>query len=232
MCTLIALLHPSEDARLLFLENRDRPVEAFQGNDFRLIANRVAGIYDYRSDGLVCGYHLQTLLYGGLTNVLGYVGAKSRGVLLKQVLTTAKTLDQALETLLAELKTGDYSPANYVLGDGDAVYRIENFAKAVHMDGSVKMQIATNHFRFLNRGVRLENSIRREQYVTAFLQGKKRVTAKTLVHLASRHRNGVAICRHGRTLASAIFTVPANANDVQILYQIGYPCHGYKEFIL
>lgn len=229
MCTLLALLHPNPHYRLLFLENRDRPVEGYQGGDFRILEpNHVAVVYDFRSQGIVCGYAAATGVYGGLTNVLGYVGRQSRGVLLKDVLTQSANLLAAIRHLASEAATGRYSPANYVLGDDHELYRIENYARDIHISRSRVRQVATNHFRYLPRGKRLVSSVERERFVTEFVVDQPNPSVTDLRRLAARHGDGGAICRHGHTLASAMFAVATGKQRVVVRYKIGHPCKGYR----
>src|SRR5579885_3544774 len=76
MCSIIAA-NRQKEMELIFLENRDRPKELFIGNDVRKIGD-VVGVYDFRAQGIACGYSLKTGVAGGVANILGYYGKKSR----------------------------------------------------------------------------------------------------------------------------------------------------------
>ena len=89
MCSIIAA-NRQGDLDLVFLENRDRPKELFIGNDIRRIGD-VIGIYDFRAKGIASGYSLESETAGGVANILGYTGSKSRGAVL---LRRFKKVDQ------------------------------------------------------------------------------------------------------------------------------------------
>ncbi|MEM2897392.1 MAG: hypothetical protein QXG01_07500 [Candidatus Bathyarchaeia archaeon] len=234
MCTLVAIINPSEHYKVLFLENRDLPDELYSGDEARLIhnGNEVASLYDFRSDGIVCGYSLRTGIFGGLTNVLGYNGRFSRGVLLKNVLLNSKNLQEALAMLVEGLSEGNYSSANYALGNEDALYRIENFSRSTKVVKAEKRLILTNNFKFLKYGRRLRSSSEREKYLHRFFSKQKSIVLDDLFQIARHHGKRDSVCRHGRgigkTVSGIIFYVN-HKNDLSFLYSKGNPCKGEYE---
>ncbi|MCP8320335.1 MAG: hypothetical protein H3Z52_05280, partial [archaeon] len=66
MCTIVAILRPNIEDRLLFLENHDKVDADYLGEDVRLIdENKVVALFDYRSKGIVCGFSLKAKIFGG-----------------------------------------------------------------------------------------------------------------------------------------------------------------------
>jgi hypothetical protein len=224
LCSIVAA-NRQGDLDLVFLENRDRPKELFTGNDIRKLGG-VVGIYDYRSKGIAAGYSLESETAGGVANILGYTGPKSRGVILLHALQHGKSAQDAAKIIKSEVARGDYSSATYVLCDRKNIINIENFGRKVHVANNErkKFVVTTNHFRHLTAGMKLENSVLREKY----LKTLGSVTEESVLRLAARHRNP-AICRHGRTLSS--FAVFKRHGEIsRILYSTREPCRGFEEF--
>ncbi|MEM2955585.1 MAG: carcinine hydrolase/isopenicillin-N N-acyltransferase family protein [Nitrososphaerales archaeon] len=240
MCTIFAMLRPNSKDRLLFLENHDKVDVVYLGEDVRLIdENKVVALFDYRSKGIVCGYSLKTKIFGGVANVPGFKGSMSRGVLLKEVLSGSKDLDDAISMIKDKLRSGLYSSANYVLGDLERIFRIENFDGKLYISKANSV-IVTNRFHHIDFKPEkdlhqriIENSLRRENYIQSYMQ-KGELTIKDIFRIAKHHGERDSICRHGGfdtlTLSSVIFHLE---NDLQpkILYIIGNPCENqYNEF--
>ena len=225
MCSIIAA-NRQKELDLVFLENRDRPKELFIGNDIRKIGD-VVGIYDFRAKGIACGYSVVSGTAGGVANILGYSGKKSRGVLLLKALQEGQSASDAARIIKKEASGGEYSSATYVICDRKSIINIESFGTKVHSSQNKrkKFVVTTNHFHNLGEGKKPENSILREKY----LERLGTVTEESVLKLATRHRNP-AICRHGRTLSSfAVFKNHAEQR-LRILYSVQEPCKGYKEF--
>ncbi len=224
MCSIIAA-NRQRELDLAFLENRDKPKELFVGNDIRKIG-RVVVIYDYRANGIACGYSLDHGVAGGVANILGYAGAKSRGVLLLNALSNGKSAREAARIVTKEVRGGHYGSATYLMCDEKSIVSIESFGKKIHESGhGRKLVITTNHFHDLKEGKRSENSVLREKYI----QRLDEISEQSILKLATRHKDP-AICRHGRTLASfAVFK--KRDESPKILYSITEPCKGYKEFV-
>ena len=226
MCSIIAANRQS-DLDLAFLENRDRPKELFIGNDVRKIGD-VVGVYDYRAKGIAAGYSIRSDTAGGVANVLGYSGSKSRGVLLLNALQEGRSARDVVRIIKKEVKNGEHSSAIYVICDRKSIINIESFGTKVYESQNrekKKLVVTTNHFHHLEGGMRLKNSVLREKYLNRLGS----VTEKNVLKLATRHRNP-AICRHGRTLASfAVFKRPSDKKP-RIFYSVQEPCKGYTEF--
>src|SRR5579884_763962 len=212
MCSIISA-NRQKEMELIFLENRDRPKELFIGNDVRKIGD-VVGVYDFRAQGIACGYY----------------GKKSRGVLLLKALQSGSSAKDARKIIEQEVSSGEFSSAMYVICDKDSIFRIESFGKEVTsltQSSAKKFVVTTNHFQRLKNGKKSKDSILREKYLK--LLGNGRITKEKVLKLATRHRNP-AICRHGRTLASFAVFKRKDEQVPQILYSIGEPCKGYLEF--
>lgn len=225
MCSIIAA-NGQNDLDLVFLENRDRPKELFIGNDVRKIGD-VVGIYDLRARGIACGYSDRSGTAGGVANILGYVGKKSRGVLLLEALQEGGSAKDAAKIIKERVLSGDYSSATYVLCDKRSIISIESFGTKMHESKSPKNRfiVTTNHFHHLNDGEKQKNSVLREKYLK---QLGKNINQDSVLKFATRHRNP-AICRHGRTLASfAVFK--DRKKDARIFYSVSEPCKGYQKF--
>ena len=230
MCTIVTLLNPHSEARLLFLENRDRPTEGFTGNSILTLSdNRVVAIYDNRSQGIACGYSMNTHVWGGIANILGHTGPDSRGVLLKNVLTSTATLDGAVEVVVREVKKGRYGSAIYLLGDLERIVRIESFDEGVDVTLPTKLEVATNHFHFMKKGRKSGNSAERERYVRKKLSSRQSVTLDDLVDLGSHHGTRDSVCRHKSVLSSLVFEVPKEGRPA-FLFTTGSPCEGYLPY--
>lgn len=240
MCTIFAALRPNINDRLLFLENHDKVDGEYLGEDVKLIdENKVVALFDYRSNGIVCGYSLKANIFGGIANVPGFKGSMSRGVLLKEVLSCSKDLDNALKMIKEKLRSGLYSSANYVLGDLERIFRIESFSKKLYISEANNGIIITNRFHIIDfkpesdlHNRIIENSLRRENYIKSYIE-KKELTIEDIFNIAKHHKEGESICKHGGldtlTLSSIIFHLK---NDLQpkILYLLGKPCENkYNE---
>ncbi|MGB9659614.1 MAG: carcinine hydrolase/isopenicillin-N N-acyltransferase family protein [Nitrososphaerales archaeon] len=234
------MLRPNSKDRLLFLENHDKVDAVYLGEDVRLIdENKVVALFDYRSKGIVCGYSLKAEIFGGVANVPGFKGLMSRGVLLKEVLSCSKDLDDAIKMIKDKLRSGRYSSANYVLGDLERIFRIENFDGKLYISKANSVVI-TNRFHHIDFKPKkdlhqriIENSLKRENYIQSYMQ-KRELTIEDIFRIAKYHGERDSICRHGGfdtlTLSSVIFHLE---NDLQpkILYIIGNPCENqYNEF--
>lgn len=225
MCSIIAA-NGQRDLDLVFLENRDRPKELFVGNDIRRIGN-VIGIYDFRARGMACGYSIKSGTAGGVANILGYTGKKSRGVLLLEALQKGKSAHDAANIIKNEVSLGEYGSATYVLCDKESIINIESFGKMTNVSQNKRKSfvVTTNHFHNLRSGKKPQNSVLREKYLERL---GARITEESVLKLATRHRDP-AICRHGRTLASfAVFK--KQGEKPRIYYSLEEPCKGYKEF--
>jgi hypothetical protein len=225
LCSIVAA-NRQKELELVFFENRDRPKDLFIGNDIRRIGD-VVGIYDFRAKGIACGYSFKSGTAGGVANILGYDGKKSRGVTLLRALEEGKSAREAAQIIKNEVSAGDHSSARYVLCDSESIVSLENCGRRIHLseNGRRKYVVTTNHFHSLRSGTKLENSILRERYMKTL---GNNITEESILKLATRHRNP-AICRHGRTLSSFIvFKRPAETP--RILYALTEPCKGYAEF--
>ncbi len=225
MCSIIAA-NQQKELDLVFLENRDRPKELFIGNEIRKIGD-VIGIYDLRAQGIACGYSIKSGTAGGVANILGYTGKKSRGVLLLKALREGQSALDAARIIKKEASGGEYGSATYVLCDRKSIINIESFGTKTHASQNErkKFVVTTNHFHNLGEGKKPENSILREQY----LERLGVITEESVLKLATRHRNP-AICRHGRTLASFAVFKSHDEQRPRIIYSVQEPCKGYKEF--
>lgn len=202
--------------------------------------NKVVALFDYRSKGIVCGYSLKANIFGGIANVLGFKGPMSRGVLLKEVLTSSKDLDDALRMMEERLRSGLYSSANYILGDLERIFRIESFDGKLYISKATDRLIITNRFHHLNFKPEkdlhhriIENSLRRENYLQSYMK-KKELTLEDIFRIATYHGEGESICRHGGsdtlTLSSMISHLKSDLRP-RILYSLGNPCENKcKEF--
>ncbi len=208
------------------MENRDRPVEEFTGNDLRVVDDHLVALYDFRSKGIVCGYSLRTGVFGGLTNVLGLDAPGSRGALLRYTLAKAESTRDATETLARKASTGYYRPANYVLGGKETLAKIESFGRMVHVEEGLEKVVATNHFHHLSEGKKSNASVAREKIVHEKLGSISQLTMEKLASLAKSHASKGPVCRHGRTLASMILDLPLR-RSARLLFSTGPPCKGY-----
>jgi hypothetical protein len=225
LCSIVAA-NSQKDLDLVFFENRDRPKELFIGNDIRRIDD-VVGIYDFRSKGVACGYSLKSKIAGGVANILGYTGEKSRGVILLEALKKGRSAKDAANIIKRGVSRGNYSSARYILCDETSIVSIESFGTKVHIskDQRRKFVVTTNHFHNLREGKRFENSLLRERYLKTL---GRTITEQSILKLATRHRNP-AICRHGRTLSSFI-VLKKHGERPRIFYALGEPCRGYNQF--
>lgn len=225
MCSIVAA-NRQKDLDLVFFENRDRPKELFIGNDIRRIDD-VVGIYDFRAKGMACGYSLRSGTAAGVTNILGYTGTKSRGVILLRALKEGRSAKDAARIIKNEVSTGDYGSARYVICDAKSIISIESFGTKIDSSDArrSKFLVTANHFHKLRIGKKHENSILREKYMKTL---GKNITEESVLKLATRHRDP-AICRHGRTLSSFI-VFKHHSVQPRILYSLAEPCRGYSKY--
>ena len=229
MCTIIAISNPNPDYRVIFLENRDKPIEKFSGNQFRLLEeNMVASIFDTRSNGISCGYSIKTGLYAGVTNIHGYQGEKSRGILLKNVLTGKSSLEDALLFMQNELRSGLYSAGCYLLGMGENMFVLENFGSELEVYGCGPRVVITNRLSRLRCPSQVEYS-RRAEFVEEVFRKKRESSLDEVISIAGHHGNKDSVCRHKTTVASFIVAEPRDEVGPKILYSLGEPCHGYDD---
>ncbi|MEM4311125.1 MAG: hypothetical protein QXX95_01905 [Nitrososphaerales archaeon] len=222
MCTIIAL----SKERFLFMYNRDLPLEGFKGQDLRFFDNLLA-LYDYRSKGIAFGYSLNKVLFIAVANVLGYYSKLSRGYLARKVLQEAKNLEEALAMMRGELIKGNYSSANYLLGDDKRIFRVENYAEELVVKEVTPLDVVTNHFRFLNKGNKPKDSLEREKFVWRKLK-EINPSLNSFKDIAMNH-DEVPVCRHGRTLSSLL--LEKFEGKLSFLYTLSLPCLGYKELL-
>lgn len=230
MCTIICKYNPSHEYQAMFVENRDRPLEGFEGNDIRIIdSNKLVCIFDCRSQGIATGYSLATGIFGGVANIIGHVGQKSRGHVLRDALSDGGNLGEVLEVLTDELKTAKYSSARYVIADATTGYVVENFREELNIQRFNKQAIITNRFKNLEYGNEEPNAIERERYVRHQL-GTKDLTLKHFMGIAQKHDSRHAVCRHEITVASLLIGISRSSKVPEVYYAIGHPCKGFKQF--
>lgn len=229
MCTSFAYINEDSEPKVMFLHNRDLPKEGFKGHEIKVFYNKqnnnkVIGIYDYRSGGIPCGFEVKNKIYGGVANVSNYVGKKSRGILLLNILMKCNSLDDAISNFENELINGEYSSASYIIGNQDKVYIVENRASEVKIQDKKKFAVLTNQFEFIkNEYVNIE-SVNRKIFVIEYLKSKNKVILQDAFKIASTHEP-VEICRHGVTLSSMIVQISSN---LDIFYTLNYPHLGFN----
>ncbi|MBM3897104.1 MAG: hypothetical protein FJ358_01050 [Thaumarchaeota archaeon] len=223
MCTIIAIAKPNSRYEFFFFASRDRPVDAFFGNYLKFIPyNRVLGVYDKRSDGLSSGYSLKTGIYAAVANVGNYRGRKSRGSLVKKVLTRANEITDAVLILERDLIQGEYSSGAYIIGKGIEKWLVENLENSVFTERLRNTHVLTNFFTGL-KGEASEDGMQRSIFVKKNLLNLPRIDIKDVLKIAAHHSTKNGICRHGSTLAS--FFVAGNVNGKsKILYHVGKTC--------
>lgn len=231
MSTLFLILRPNKRSEFIFANIRDRPLEGFEGHEFKRIkgdkGKEIIAILDLRSGGIPSGYEIKNGLFGGVTNVLGYYSKKSRGVLLKEALLKSEDIDDMLEYMIRELKSGEYSAANYLISNGKKAFHIENFGEEIVVEETNKIAL-TNHFIHLKKGVFREESINRRKYIEEKLLRKGEVGIEDALNIARNHEP-VAICRHGITLSSFIIN---STEEIEVYYSLSYPCEGFRKEVL
>ncbi len=235
MCTIIGIIDPNPLTKIAFMSNRDKPSDKpYEGEDFRIIDDKIVGVYDYRSKGLASGFSLETKIYGAVANLLGYVTEYSRGVLLYKILQQASTLNEAIELIYNEIKTGKYSAAIYVLGDKNNLVKIENFKTYVNIKWFKKNIVVTNVLENSNLSYYTENSKERAEFALRYLSEKHEITLDDLMNLARYHGGIASICRHdinGQTLSSTIYALNKEGKLI-VKYSKGNPCiTEYSQFI-
>ncbi|MCL5772885.1 MAG: hypothetical protein M1536_00700 [Firmicutes bacterium] len=232
MCTLIAIIDPNPDTKILFFENRDKPDELFQGDEMRVLQpNNVVALFDRRSGGIVAGYSAETGVFGGVTNVPGYPAKGSRGVVLMEVLTESANLHEAISFLRGKLPSGHYSSANYILGSNEAVYKLESFGKKLHVSSPRKRGFATNNFVSLTGEKIIPASRARFNWLEKHFIRKRKLKLEDFLHLGSFHNEKVpdaAVCRHsherlGYTVSSFVFEI-TKEGKANFYYAPGPPC--------
>ena len=223
MCTIIAISNPNSEHKFFFFANRDRPLDPFHGNYLKFFKkNRVLGIYDVRSSGLASGYSLQSGIYGGIANVGDYRGSKSRGILLKNILTNGNNLLDAVMMMERELLRGEYSSASYLIGKDGENWLFENFGENVYSERLEKSFVLTNYFTGSKEKVSEEANVRRN-YVVKRLGSE--VEVNDILKIVAHHGEVDGICRHGTTLAS-LFVAGRKEGKPLVLYGIGESCQG------
>ncbi|MBI2126827.1 MAG: hypothetical protein HYU02_05900 [Thaumarchaeota archaeon] len=228
MCTIIAIANPNPEYKFFFFANRDRPLDHFYGNYLKFFKkNKVLGIYDVRSDSLASGYSLQSGIYGGIANVGDYKGKKSRGVLLKKVLTNVNNLLDAVIMMERELLGGEYSSASYLIGKDGENWLFENSGRNVYSERLGERFVLTNYFTGIKGKVSEEAKARRN-YVAAHLGSK--VEINDILKIVAHHGEKDGICRHGITLAS-LFVAGRKKGKPLVLYGIGESCQGLHNVI-
>ena len=228
MCTIIAIANPNPEYKFFFFANRDRPLDHFYGNYLKFFKkNKVLGIYDVRSDSLASGYSLQSGIYGGIANVGDYKGKQSRGVLLKNVLTNANNLLDAVIVMERELLGGEYSSASYLIGKGGENWLFENSGRNVYSERLEERFVLTNYFTGIKGKVSEEAKARRN-YVVKRLGLK--VEVNDILKIVAHHGEKDGICRHGITLAS-FFVAGRKKGEPLVLYGIGESCQGLHNVI-
>ncbi len=235
MCTIVGAIDPNSSTKVIFMVNRDKPADKpFTGEDLRIIDEEIVGVYDYRSKGIASGFSLKSRIYGAVANILGYVTENSRGVLLYKVLAYSTTLEDAVNILYSEAKTGKYSAAVYVLGNENNLVKIENFKENISIKRSNKLMIATNYLESLNSNYHAKGSIERMNIALNYLSTKHEYTLDDFLILARYHGKTTSICRHnneGQTLSSTIYIMDKN-KKLLVNYAKGNPCNTpYKEFV-
>jgi len=223
MCTIIAIVKPSPDYRFFFFASRDRPLDPFFGNYLKFVPdNKVLGIYDKRSDGFESGYSLKTGIYAGVANVGDYKGTKSRGVLVKNVLTKANRVTEAVLMMERELIHGEYSSGGYIVGKDGENWLIENHQNSVFTERLGRAHVLTNFFTGL-KGEIPEEATQRSTFVSKNLLNLSRINIEDILRTVTHHSSRDGVCKHGVTLAS--FFVVGNVNGKsKVLYQIGETC--------
>jgi len=159
-------------------------------------------------------------IFIAIANVLGYSSKSSRGQLAKEVMEEAKDIKNALDILKEKLSKGIYSSANYLLGNGEKLYRVENFKSEISVEDVSPLEVVTNYFKFLETDKRDYSSIRREKIVWGKLKNLSLDTIKFI--LTSK-----GICRYKKTLSSLIFE--KLGNKITLLYSPS--CKGYREWL-
>lgn len=225
MCTIIAITNPNPHYRFFFFASRDRPIDTFYGNYLKFFPkNRVLGIYDNRADGLASGYSLKTKIYVGVANVSNYKGAKSRGTLVKKILTEHDNIAEAVVATERELIKGDYSSGIYLLGKDGENWLVENFERTVYTERLGKKYVLTNFFT----GLKVETSKeakKRSDYVRRHLLDAPKIDVGDVMRVVMHHSSEDGVCRHGLTLAS-LFVAGTPKGKTKALYQIGENCQG------
>ena len=230
MCTIIAIAKPNPDCKFFFFASRDRPIDSFFGNYLKFVPNnRVLGIYDKRSDGFSSGYSLKTGIYAGVANVGNYRGKKSRGSLVKNILTKVKHVTEAVLMMERELIHGEYSSGGYIVGKDGENWLIENYENSVFTERLGRTHVLTNFFTGL-RGEILEEAKQRSNFVSKNLLNLSRAKTEDLLKAVTHHSSTNGVCKHGATLAS--FFVAGNTNGKsEVLYRIGETCQNLHNIL-
>jgi uncharacterized protein with NRDE domain len=230
MCTIIAIAKPNLSYKFFFFASRDRPVDPFFGNFLRFIPyNRVLGIYDKRSGGLSSGYSLKTGIYAAVTNVGNYKGRKSRGSLVKTVLTKSNDIPDAILMMERDLIDGEYSSGAYIIGKNGENWLVENLESSVFTERLANMHVLTNFFTGLKNEAMGEAKAR-SVFVRKNLLNSSRINIEDILKIVMHHSNRDGICKHGATLAS--FFVAGNVNGKsKILYRIGETCQNLHSVV-
>ena len=223
MCTIIAIAEPNPDYRFFFFASRDRPIDPFFGNYLKFIPNnRVLGIYDKRSDGFSSGYSLKTRIYAGVANIGDYKGKKSRGFLVKKVLTKADDTTEAVLIMERELIRGEYSSGGYIIGKDGENWLVENLESSVYTERLEKRHVLTNFFTGL-KGEVPEEAKQRSVFVSKNLLNLSRINVEDVLKVVAHHSSIDGICKHGVTLASFFVAGDVNGKS-KVLHHIGETC--------
>jgi len=232
MCTIICKYNYSGEYKALFLVNRDRPLEGFKGNDVRIITpGHLLCIFDHRSQGIAAGFSLNSGLFGAVANVIGYVGIKSRGQALRDVLTKATNLDEAVELLAELLRTGTYSSARYLIATANQGYIVENFNQELNLQRFDDEVVITNRFEHLSFGREQPEAADRERYVREQLS-RGNLMIEDMMKIAKNHDSGHPVCRHNLTVASLLVAIQRSTNIAEEYYAVGHPCRGFQRFLM
>jgi hypothetical protein len=236
MCTIISILNPNPKCRLLFLENRDRPLRLYKGDDVRKIKSTIS-LFDFGTKGMICGYSIKGKFFAAFTNAPVFVG-NHKAKLLRDVLINSKNLDDAIKNLCDKLKGGKFTPGNFILGDLKKLVRIENCRKKIVKRIYNDFVVSTNNFRFIKQGKTIESSAHRARYIEDYIKTKKTIEMDDMIKLGKHHNGLESVCRHrtgldeSETVSSFIFCMKKDLKNTEFLYSIGKPCKkGYDKFI-
>ena len=225
MCTIIAVPDPNPKYEFFFFANRDRPTDPFYGNYLKFFPNtKVIGIYDVRSEGLACGYSLESGVYAGVANIGKYRGTKSRGIFIKNILTKAKDIHGAVRMAESELVDGAYSSASYLIGQKGNNWLLENYGRTVYTERLSGTFILTNYFTG-RKGEVVEEARLRRNYVHRQLSKSSTINIEDIMRIVAHHSSRDGICRHGITLAS-LFVAGRKDGETKVLFKIGETCQG------
>lgn len=224
MCTVIAIRNPNPGYEFFFFVSRDRPADPFFGNYLKFFPKtKVIGIYDVRSKGLACGYCFESGIYAAVANVGDYLGVKSRGILIKDILTV-KNIQNAIRRAEKELVSARYSSGSYLIGQRGMNWLLENYGNIVYSERLDERFIVTNYFTGLKSKAAEEAKMRRD-YVRKELSRLSTVGIRDILRIIVHHSSRDGICRHGITLAS-LLVAGKKSGAPEVLFKIGESCQG------